>query len=134
TYAGVVFDESTRRAAPIMRGAPREGALRVAEQRLAAGGAQHSPDPQLLRPAEERQLHHQRFSFQVYLSRLPPQTGSGPIAVVQLWRALAVFENGPRSHAGPGHLPSPAPRRAWPRGRATPGTSTASASQRPSGS
>src|SRR5205823_5981121 len=60
---------STRRAAPIMRGAPREGALRVAEQRLAAGGAQHSPDPQLLRPAEERQLHHQRFSFQVYLSR-----------------------------------------------------------------
>src|SRR5207244_5823194 len=50
-------------------GSPREGARSEAEQRLAAGGPQRSPDQELLQSAEGRGFHQQPFSFQVHLVR-----------------------------------------------------------------
>ncbi len=52
---------------PSCGGSPRKAARSEAEQRLAAGGAQHSPDPQPLLWAEARQSHLQSISFQVHL-------------------------------------------------------------------
>jgi hypothetical protein len=84
---------SGRREAPIMRGVA--AGKSDGTERLAAGGPQGSPDqPRFLRPAEVRQFHPQRLSFQVYLVRFGE---NAPWSVPGTQRRTGIFAMQPES-------------------------------------